>query len=104
MPNFECINFKEMSIFITQLIYLKPNAHVVFDEFESLAIPIIKAYKGKLLFRLRPDEKNFIEGTIENPYEIHLIEFESEDWFHEFMADKTRLQFLHLKEQSIRES
>lgn len=93
-----------MSIYITQLIYLKPNAQAVFDEFESLAIPIIKNYSGQLLFRLRPDEKEFVEKTIEAPYEIHLIEFESEDWFHEFMADKTRLQFLHLKEQSIRES
>lgn len=93
-----------MAIFITQLIYLKPNAQVVFDEFESLAIPIIADYKGKLLFRLRPDKKSFIERTIEEPYEIHLIEFESKEWFHQFMGDKTRLEFLHLKEQSIRES
>jgi uncharacterized protein (DUF1330 family) len=93
-----------MSIYITQLIYLKPNAQAVFDEFESLAIPIIKNYRGLLLFRLRPDENEFIEKTIEAPYEIHLIEFESEEWFRQFMADKTRLQFLHLKEQSIRES
>ena len=43
-------------IYITQLIYIKQGQEEVFDEFESIAIPIISKYNGKLLFRIRPTE------------------------------------------------
>ena len=91
-----------MSLFITQLIYIKPGAEKIFDEFEAVAIPIIARYNGKLLMRLRPETNSFIEVSIEHPYEIHLVEFENEESFQAFMKDETRKQFLHLKEASIR--
>ncbi|MBI3136515.1 MAG: DUF1330 domain-containing protein [Bacteroidetes bacterium] len=90
-----------MTVFITQLIYIKPGAEKVFDEFEALAIPIISRYRGRLLLRLRPDSAAYIEGNAEKPYEIHLVEFENENWFQQFMADETRKKFLHLKEASV---
>ena len=90
--------------YITQLIYLKPGQEDVFDEFERIAIPIIPKYNGKLLFRVRPSDGNFIEGNIESPYEIHLIEFASDADFQNFMKDEERERFLHLKEKSIESS
>lgn len=39
---------------------------------------------------------------MEQPYEIHLVEFATEDDFKNFMLDEERKQFLHLKEQSIK--
>jgi len=36
------------------------------------------------------------------PYEIHLVEFETDKDFAEFMQDEERKRFLHLKEQSIK--
>ena len=89
-------------IYITQLVYIKENEQKAFEEFEAVAIPIISKYRGKMMLRVRPDEKSMIEFSIEQPYEIHLVSFESESDFKEFMADDERKKYLHLKEQSIR--
>ncbi len=91
-------------IYLTQLIYLQAGQEALFHEFESIAIPIMAKYGGKLLFRLRPGEAAYIEGTIEKPYEVHFISFESETDFQSFLKDEERKQFFHLKEQSIRET
>lgn len=89
-------------IFITQLIYIKEGEESAFHQFEKIAIPLIRNYKGKLLLRVRPSVGEVIEGNLEPPYEIHLIEFESEQDFQRFMGDEERKKFLYLKEQSIR--
>ena len=60
-------------IFITQLIYIKNGQEKVFDEFENVAIPIIAKYNGRLLFRVRPRENDYIECSIDKPYEIHFV-------------------------------
>lgn len=91
-------------ISITQLIYIKNGQEKVFDQFESIAIPMIKKYNGCLLFRIRPSEKSFIESSIEQPYEIHLVEFDTQQDFDRFMLDEERKKFLHLKNQSIKTS
>ena len=91
-------------IYITQLVYIKEGQEAVFDQFEAIAIPIIAKYNGRLLFRLRPSEGNFVESHIPNPYEIHLVEFDSDADFQNFMQDEERKQFLHLKEKSIESS
>ena len=89
-------------IFITQLIYIRDGQETVFNQFEAIAIPAISKYNGRLLLRVRPGEDAYIESKIENPYEIHLVEFETDDDFAHFMQDEERKRFLHLKEQSIK--
>src|SRR5690606_3110515 len=91
-------------IHITQLIYIIPGQERVFPEFEDVAIPIISKYNGTLLLRVRPDDKSFIEHSVDKPYEIHLVAFETEDDFKNFMKDEERKKFLHLKTQSIKAS
>jgi uncharacterized protein (DUF1330 family) len=91
-------------VLITQLIYILEGQESVFEQFEAIAIPAISKYKGHLLLRLRPDENAYIETNIEKPYEIHLVEFETEKDFMNFMQDDERKRFLHLKEQSIKSS
>jgi uncharacterized protein (DUF1330 family) len=91
-------------IYITQLIYLKEGQATIFDQFEAVAIPLIAKYNGQLLLRLRPSAGDFIEANMEAPYELHLVEFDSEDDFVRFMHDEERKQFLHLKEAAIRAS
>ncbi len=88
-------------IFITQLIYLKERQEEVFNQFEDIAIPAIARYNGKLLLRIRPTENSVIEANTEIPYEIHIVEFETEADFERFKVDEERKKFLHLKEQSI---
>jgi hypothetical protein len=91
-------------IYITQLIYIIEGQERVFNEFEEIAIPIISKYNGRLLLRVRLDGGSFIEHSIERPYEIHIVEFDSEEDFGRFMRDEERKKFLHLKEQSIKAS
>ena len=93
-----------MKIQITLLIYLYEGKEDIFQEFESKAIPTIYKHNGKLLLRLRPTERNVIDASIETPYEIHLVEFNSEQDFINFTKDEERKQFLHLKEESIKET
>lgn len=92
-------------LYITQLIYINDGQEEAFNEFESHAIPIIANYNGELVFRIRPESESFIEmGSLEKPYEIHLVSFKSEADFSAFMADEDRKKFIHLKEKSIRVS
>jgi len=91
-------------IYITQLIYIIDGQENVFDQFEAVAIPIISKYNGRLLFRVRPSDDSFIEHLIDKPYEIHLVEFNAEQDFENFMRDEERKKFLHLKEQSMKTS
>lgn len=91
-------------ILITQLIYIIDGQEKIFDEFENIAIPAIAKYNGRLLFRIRPTEDNFIESRIDKPYEIHLVEFQTQQDFERFLKDEERKKFLHLKEQSIKEA
>jgi len=89
-------------IYITQLIYIVKGQEQVFDQFESIAIPLISRYSGQLLLRTRLTRENVIEQSIETPYEIHLVQFNAESDFENFMKDEERKKFLHLKEQSIK--
>ena len=91
-------------IFFTQLIYLIEGQEQVFDQFENIAIPAILKYNGRLLLRVRPTENTFIENHIDKPYEIHLVEFETQQDFNNFIQDEERKKFLHLKDQSIKAS
>lgn len=91
-------------IYLTQLIYVKEGQEEKFHAFEEHAIPVINKYKGNLLFRIRTDASSWIEGSMEQPYEIHLISFPSTNDFERFKRDEERKQWMHLKEQSIRES
>jgi len=91
-------------LYITQLIYVKPGQEATFNEFESHAIPQIKKYGGNLLLRIKPNKASVIELSAELPYEIHLVQFESEENFSAYMSDKERNKFLHLKAQSVRAS
>ena len=89
-------------IYFTQLIFIIDGKENVFNEFESLAIPLISEYNGRLLYRIRPQEDSYITAEEEKPYEIHFISFDSEEDFKQFAQDNRRQDFLHLKEASIR--
>jgi antibiotic biosynthesis monooxygenase (ABM) superfamily enzyme len=88
-------------IHITQLIYVKKGKEAIFHAFEEIAIPTILKYNGRLTLRIRPTKNSVIEHTMDVPYEIHLVEFDSQEDFDNFMIDEERKKFLHLKEQSI---
>ena len=65
-------------IYITQLIYIIKGQEEIFHQFEDIAIPTILKYNGRLTLRIRPEENSIIERNIEKPYEIHLVEFDTQ--------------------------
>lgn len=89
-------------IYITQLIYIHPGMENTFEQFESVALPLVDRYNGKLLLRIRPGEGSMIAGALEMPYEAHLVSFESDADFERFKADPSREGMLHLKDRSVR--
>lgn len=89
-------------IYITQLIYIIDGQEDIFHQFEDIAIPTILKYNGRLTLRIRPEESSVIERNIEKPYEIHLVEFDTQQDFDDFKKDEERKRFLHLKEKSIK--
>ncbi len=89
-------------IYFTQLIYINEGQEAVFHQFEEVAIPLIEKYNGQLLLRMRPTDDAYIDHQIDKPYEIHLVQFDTEQDFVAFSQDESRKQFLHLKEQSVR--
>jgi hypothetical protein len=89
-------------IYLTQLIYIIEGQEAIFHQFEDIAIPAILKYNGRLLLRVRPEKNSIIESNIDKPYEIHLVEFETEQDFINFSKDEERKKFLHLKEQSVK--
>jgi uncharacterized protein (DUF1330 family) len=88
-------------IYLTQLIFIKEGQENAFHQFEDIAIPAISKYNGRLLIRARPEKNSIIETQIGSPYEIHLVEFDTEQDFQNFNQDEERKKFLHLKEQSV---
>lgn len=91
-------------IYLTQLIYIVKGKEDVFHQFEAIAIPIITKYNGRLTLRIRPNKKTIIESNIEEPYEVHLVEFDTQEDFDRFKEDEERKSFLHLKQESIKAS
>jgi uncharacterized protein (DUF1330 family) len=91
-------------IYITQLIFIKEGREDIFHQFEDMANPIILKYNGRLTLRIRPKGDSIIENNIEKPYEIHLVEFNTQEDFDNFKNDEARKKFLHLKEKSIKSS
>ena len=91
-------------IYLTMMIFIKDGKQSIFHQFEDLALSILKDYNGKLIYRLRPKDENFIDCEEERPYEIHFISFRSELDFHNFSNDERRNEFLSLKEESIKTS
>ncbi|MCK0147242.1 hypothetical protein MWU78_16405 [Arenibacter sp. F26102] len=91
-------------IYITQLIYVIAGQEEIFHQSKEPAIPTILKYNGRLTLRIRPTEESVIEKNMETPYEIHLVEFNTQEDFDNFKNDEERKKFLHLKEKSIKSS
>ncbi|MGY6650073.1 hypothetical protein [Wenyingzhuangia sp. IMCC45574] len=90
-------------IYITALLYKKEGKETAFHEYENAVLPILKEYNGILIHRIRPTKENYVgKSTEEQPYEIHLISFPSEEDFNGYLKDSKRISFNHLKEESLK--
>lgn len=88
-------------LFYTQLIFIKPGKEKIFHSFEDKVIPFLSRYNGKLMYRLRPQESDYIEINDDAPYEIHLVSFQAKQDFLDYANDPSRQQYLEMKNESV---
>lgn len=89
-------------IYITALLFIKEGQETAFHEYENAVLPILQAYNGTLIHRIRPTSDSYIgTSTEEQPYEIHLISFPTEEDFKSYLLDPKRSSFNELKEKAI---
>ena len=43
-----------------------------------------------MMLRIRPENNSIVESAIEQPYEVHVISFETENDFERFRGDEER--------------
>ncbi|MCC6460804.1 MAG: DUF1330 domain-containing protein [Saprospiraceae bacterium] len=88
-------------LYYTQLIYLKPGGEADFLAFEDLVLPLLEKYRGQLLLRWRSTPEAVIESNCGDPYEVHLVSFETVSDFQQYARDAVRQQHLPLKDRSV---
>ena len=87
--------------YVTQLVYVRAGHEAMFAEFEDHVLPLLTKYRGELLLRLRPDRGAHIAGSLDAPYEVHVVRFASRADLDAYAADEERRRWLHLKEQAV---
>lgn len=88
-------------LYYTQFIYIKPGREEQFHLFEEKVLPLLARYNGSLLYRVRPGRGAVVETSVEYPYEVHLVAFESKEDFMAYANDDERKKYLALKNESV---
>lgn len=91
-------------VYVTVMIFVHEGEELAFQQYEEKVLPFLGDYNGNLIYRIRPDIASVLHSEEEVPYEIHFISFKSNKDFNNFMQDKRRVEFVHLKNQSIKMS
>lgn len=91
-------------VVVTQLIYLVEGREEAFHAFEDTVLPLLARHGGELLLRLRPDRAAWIAGSLEAPYEVHVVRFGCTEDLEGYSADDDRRRVLHLKESAVRDT
>lgn len=91
-------------LYLTQLIYVHPGKEAQFQEFEDIVLPLLPKYDGELLLRVRPAPESVVAGSMDAPYEIHLLRFATPEAVARFSGDEARQRHLHLKNDAVRAS
>lgn len=90
-------------VYITQLLFVKKGKENAFLGFEEKVIPLMNTHNGRIVYRIRPTKETYISFEQEElPYEIHIVSFDTEKDFRNYLNDDSRLKFMHLKEESIK--
>jgi uncharacterized protein (DUF1330 family) len=90
-----------MTIYYTQLIFLRDGKEEVFQRYEDRVLPLLPKHRGRLLYRVRPSGGDVVATSIGRPYEVHLVSFESREDFDAFTNDPERRRYLPLKDDSV---
>ena len=88
-------------IYITLLVYVISGEEDKFNNYEEQVIPLLEKYNGILLYRIRPERHNYLTMQDDQPYEIHIITFNSQSDFDRFRSDPDRKNHAHLYKESV---
>ncbi|TYA74051.1 DUF1330 domain-containing protein [Seonamhaeicola marinus] len=91
-------------IYITAFLFINDDKEDLYNQYESEVLPLLEIYNGKLIYRIKPSDADYINAEEEKPYEIHFISFENEAGFNGYLNNTKRLSFNNLKAQSIKTS
>lgn len=87
-------------IYFTLLVYLKPGKELLFNEYESLVLPLLPEYNGKLEMRIKNEKPSHEEV----PDEIHIISFPTKKDFENYRNDERRNAHADLFKKSVERS
>ncbi len=88
---------------ITQFIFLNEGKKEDFLQYEEAVLPLLKNHNGLLRWRIRPDKENIIHPAgDEQPFEIHIVYFDSKDDFLAYKNDPERLKHAGLAESAVK--
>lgn len=87
---------------VTQLVYVVPGREDDFHAFEDAVLPLLARHGATLLLRLRPPPEARLAGTLDAPYEVHVIDFPDDAALAAYGADPARAAVLHRKDASVR--
>lgn len=88
---------------ITQFIYLNEGFEEGFLRYESAVLPLLKNHNGELLWRIRLDKENIIHPAgDEQPFEMHIVCFNSKNDFLGYKNDPERLRHIQLAERAVK--
>lgn len=90
-----------MTVYYTQLIFIREGKEDTFREFEDHVLPLLAKYNGELIYRARPSRDSVIESTVGHPYEVHLISFATREDFDAYARDEERQKHRPLKDESV---
>lgn len=87
---------------VVQLVYVVPGREADFHAFEDAVLPLLPAHGGTLLLRVRPPPDAHVGGTLDPPYELHVIDFPDDAALARYAADPARTAVLARKDASVR--
>ena len=89
---------------VSVFIYIYRETDKEFLEYESLVLPLLEKHNGRLLQRFRPSDENIFPAGKNVPFEIHVIEFDTETDFESYKNDPKRKKHSALAEKCIKKT
>lgn len=91
-----------MEYSIAVFLYINPGFEREFMEYESMVLPLLDKYSGKVNLRFRPEkDSSSVSGENGLPFEVHILSFPAKADLEAYKNDPDRIKYQYLAEISI---
>jgi hypothetical protein len=90
---------RDMSITLSVLLWANDGAHVDLVAYEDAVLTLLPDHDARLVQRVRTQGE-----PLDQPYEMHVIEFASEDALDAYLVDPRRLALAEERDRAIARS